>query len=95
MSEIKVLYCAHVGCIGSQNHAPGSLFMCSSLYKGIILFKKNMHTPGAQVLKSVHPAAKMCTQGAGAGTLNFENCNLGQHFENSNNERKTSHDPKK
>ena len=23
-----------------------------------------MHTPGAQVLKSVHPAAKMCTQGA-------------------------------
>ena len=23
-----------------------------------------MHTPGAQVSKSMHPAAKMCTQGA-------------------------------
>ena len=30
-----------------------------------------MHTPGAQVLKSMHPAAKMCTQGAGC-TLNFD-----------------------
>ena len=28
---------------------------------------------GAQVLKSMHPAAKMCTQGAGC-TLNFEHC---------------------
>ena len=32
-----------------------------------------MHTPGAQMLKSVHPAAKMCTGGA-ACTLNFEHC---------------------
>ena len=30
-----------------------------------------MHTPGAQVMKPVHPAAKMYTQGAGC-TLNFE-----------------------
>ena len=32
-----------------------------------------MHTPGAQVSKCVHHAAKMCTQGAGC-TLNFEHC---------------------
>ena len=30
-----------------------------------------MHTRGAHVSKSVHPSAKMCTQGAGR-TLNFE-----------------------
>ena len=32
-----------------------------------------MHTPGAQVSKCVHAAAKMCTPGAGC-TLNFEHC---------------------
>ena len=32
-----------------------------------------MHTPGAQVRKSVHPAAKMGAQGAGC-TLNFKHC---------------------
>ena len=32
-----------------------------------------MHTPGAQGLKSVHLAAKLCTPGAGC-TLNFEHC---------------------
>ena len=32
-----------------------------------------MHLPGAEVLKSVHPATKMCTPGAGC-TLNFEHC---------------------
>ena len=32
-----------------------------------------MHTPGAQVCKFAHPAAKRCTQGAGC-TLNFEHC---------------------
>ena len=32
-----------------------------------------MHTPGAQVLKYMHLAVKMCTQGAGC-TLNFEHC---------------------
>ena len=32
-----------------------------------------MHPLGAQVLKSMHPAAKMCTQGAGC-TLNFQHC---------------------
>ena len=31
----------------------------------------HMHTPGAHGLKSMLPAAKMCTQGAGC-TLNFE-----------------------
>ena len=30
-----------------------------------------MHSPGAQVSKCVHPAAKLCTPGAGC-TLNFE-----------------------
>ena len=37
-----------------------------------------MHTPVAQVSKSMHPAAKMCTPGAWY-TLNFEHC--------SNNDR--------
>ena len=32
-----------------------------------------MHMPVAEGLKSMHPAAKMCTQGAGC-TLNFEHC---------------------
>ena len=32
-----------------------------------------MHLLGAQVLKPVHPATKMCTPGAGC-TLNFEHC---------------------
>ena len=35
VSEIKVLCYAHTGCIGSQNRAPDSLSMCSSLYKGM------------------------------------------------------------
>ena len=30
-----------------------------------------MYTPESRVNKDVHPAAKMCTQGAGC-TLNFE-----------------------
>ena len=29
-----------------------------------------MHTPGAQASKSVHPAAKMCTLGAGCTLKN-------------------------
>ena len=37
-----------------------------------------MHTPGAQVSKSMHPAAKMCTQGAGC-TLNLKHC-IHMHF---------------
>ena len=32
---------------------------------------ESMYTPGAQVSKSKHPAAKMCTQGAEC-TFNFE-----------------------
>ena len=32
-----------------------------------------MHMPGTQVSKSMHPAAKMCTPGAGC-TPNFEHC---------------------
>ena len=32
-----------------------------------------MHLPGAQVLKYVHPATKMCTPGVGR-TLNFRHC---------------------
>ena len=64
----------HTSGAGGKNRAPGSLSMCSPLlyYKGITMLE-NMHTPGAQVLKSVHPAAKLCTQGAGC-TLYFEHC---------------------
>ena len=46
MFEIKVLYCAQAGCIGSQNHAPASLTMCSSLFKGINMLEKHAHTGG-------------------------------------------------
>ena len=38
--------------------------------KVLLCVRKNMHTP---VLKSFHPAAKMCTLGA-LCTLNFEHC---------------------
>ena len=31
-----------------------------------------MHATGAKVPKSMHPAAKMCTQGAGCTLYNFE-----------------------
>ena len=34
-----------------------------------------MHTLSAQVSKSMHPAAEMCTKGAGC-SLNFEHCLL-------------------
>ena len=56
--------------LGRQNHAPGSLFMCSSSHKGIDMLEKSLHTLGAQRLKSVHTVLKMCTPGAGC-TLNF------------------------
>ena len=29
------------------------------------MLEKNMHTPGAQVLKCMHPAEELCTQGVG------------------------------
>ena len=35
--------------------------------------KNSMFLPGAQVRKSVHPASKLCTPGAGC-TLNFGHC---------------------
>ena len=41
-----------------------------------------MHMPGAQGIKSMHPAAKMCTQGAGC-TLNFEHCKMYLRIDNS------------
>ena len=34
-----------------------------------------MHLSGAQVVKAVHLATKMCSLGAGC-TLNFEHCNI-------------------
>ena len=37
--------------------------------------RKSIHTPDAQVLKSVHPEAKMCTKCARC-TLYFEHCPL-------------------
>ena len=51
--------------------------ICPCVTPSINLSKggKSMHTPGAQLSKSMHPAAKMCTQGAGC-TLNFEHCRI-------------------
>ena len=69
--KIKVLCCAHTGCKGRKNHAPGSSFMCSPSHKGINMLEKSLHTLGAQRLKSVHTVLKMGTPGAGC-TLNFE-----------------------
>ena len=44
-------------CKGRQNHAPGSLFMCSSSHKGInMLEKKPAHTGCTE--------AKICAHGA-------------------------------
>ena len=68
MVEINVLYCAHAGCRGNQNCAP-AVCACDLPYIKVLYVRKGMHTPGAQVLKSVHPAAKMCTQGAGCTLL--------------------------
>ena len=31
--EIKVVYCAHAGCIDSQKSAPSSVSMCSCLFR--------------------------------------------------------------
>ena len=70
MFEIMVLFCAHTGCTGSQNRAPGILSMGSFLYKGINRLEK---TCTLRVHRSKNLAAKMCTQGAGC-TLNFEHC---------------------
>ena len=38
--------------------------LCVTYYVNLLKGGKSMHTPGAQVSKSMHPAAKMCTQGA-------------------------------
>ena len=70
--EIKDIFSARAGCTARENHAPGYLFMYTfHTYKGIHYVQKNMHPEGAQMLNSMHPAAKMCTQGAGC-ILNFE-----------------------
>ena len=68
MFEIKVLYCAYAGCIGSQNRAPGSFSMfLINIYIGIDVLKK--HTSiGARDIQSVHPAVKIFTH------LSFEHC---------------------
>ena len=47
--------------------------MSSFLYNHNSKFGKSIHLPDSQVLKSAHPATKMCTPGAGC-TLNFEHC---------------------
>ena len=51
-------------------------FFCAHrpIYCVAILWNK-VHSPGAQVSKCVHLAAKLCTPGAGC-TLNFEHCNV-------------------
>ena len=56
MSEIKDYFYAHAGCTDREKHASGYLYMYTFLYKGMY---------NVEVLKSMHPAAKMCTQGAG------------------------------
>ena len=68
MFEIKVLFCAHIGCTGSKNRAPGSLSVCSSLYKGIDILE-NACTHRVHRFEKLHPAAKTCTQGAGCAPL--------------------------
>ena len=46
-------------------------YMCKSIHN----LGQTLHTLGAQVIQSVHPAAKICTQLQGAWcTLNFEHC---------------------
>ena len=67
--EIKVLSCAHAGCMGSQNCASGNLSMRSSLYKGIdILEKACTH----RILTCANGSQNVHT----GCTLNFEHCQL-------------------
>ena len=66
--EIKVLFCAPARYECPKNGAPGHLV---TYYVNLLKVGKSMHTPGAWVSKSMHPAAKMCTQGVGC-TLNFK-----------------------
>ena len=50
-----------------------AIFLYTHSYLKVFILGNTMHPKGAQVLKSMHPVAKMCTQGAGC-TLNFEHC---------------------
>ena len=53
--ENEVLYCA--GCIGTQNHAPGSLSMCSSLYKSINKIRSHAHAVTDRIFCPEVPAS--------------------------------------
>ena len=53
--EIKVWFSAHAGCTGSQNCAPGSLSVCSPLYKGINMLEN-------ACTHRVHRFENLCTR---------------------------------
>ena len=66
--EIKVPKMVHPAICSCASH-----YISRRNIKAYLKVEKSMHTPGAHVSKSMHPAAKMCTQGAGC-TLNFGHC---------------------
>ena len=53
--EIKDLFCALIGCMSRKTHAPGSISMCSFLYKHIENLEK-------ACTRWVHRFQNMCTQ---------------------------------
>ena len=76
--EIKVLFCAPAGCKDPKMVHPAT---CLCVIHYIYLLKsreKHAHT-GCTGLNSMHPATKMCTQGAGCPLLSntvYSECNL-------------------
>ena len=61
----------HLSCTKVAKTVHTAVCPCVLPYIKVIIMLEGMYTPGAQVLKLVHPAAKICTQGAGC-ILNFE-----------------------
>ena len=67
---IRHLFCAHIGCRGTQNDAPGDFSMRTGLYNKCV--GKGALT-GCTGIKMCAPTAKLCTPSKGC-TLNFEHC---------------------
>ena len=73
--EIKVLFCAPLGCIHIETVRPGFSLCPPLVYYNYNWVNKCAHV-GRTRLKNVRPAAKMCGPGAEC-TVNFEHCTSG------------------
>ena len=70
--EIKVLFCAPLGCIHIETVRPGFSLCTPLVYYNCNWVNKCAHV-GRTRPKNVRPAAKMCAPGAEC-TVNFEHC---------------------